>query len=347
MPSLLCAFGVLAHFLLLSSADLNGRMVFPPDNPWNTDISNSPVDPNSATLIASIGLTSPLHPDFGTVYNGAPNGIPYNLVSASQAKVPVVFQIVDESDPGPYPIPANASIEGGPTGTGDRHVIVVDTDNWMLYELDEAYEKKGGAQWNAYSGAIFNMSSDALRPLCWTSADAAGASLSLSPISLFLSLPLFLIQPLFLTCFPVFPPHALLLPYLPAGLPIFPGLVRYDEVVTGTIDHALRFTAPSTRKAFVNPARHYASSQTSSSLPPMGMRVRLKSSYDISSFSKTNQVILTALKKYGMFLADNGSSWFLSGAPDMSWNDDDLHQLTRVQGQNFEVVLMSQPYTNC
>lgn len=281
-----------------NGASLNGKPIFPADNPWNQDISAAPVDPNSAALIASIGAGRGLHPDFGTVWNGAPNGIPYVVVAGNQRKVPVSFEYAEESDAGPYPIPTNAPIEGGVNGDGDRHVIVIDRDNWRLYELFAAYPQNGGASWRAGSGAIFDLNSNALRPAGWTSADAA-------------------------------------------GLPIFPGLVRYDEVVEQkAIRHALRFTCPVTRHAYVYPARHFASSHTEANLPPMGMRVRLKANYDISSFPAEIQVILTALKKYGMFLADNGSAWYLSGAPDARWNDDHLHTLQQVKGENFEVVKM-------
>jgi hypothetical protein len=281
-----------------ASATLPNRSVFPANNPWNTDISADTVDPNSSTLIGSCGAAARVHPDFGTVWNGAPNGIPYVLVRGTRKTVPVTFQYASESDPGPYPIPPTAPIEGGPNGTGDRHVLVVDVDNWKLYELYAAYPVNGGASWRAGSGAIFDLNSNALRPAGWTSADAA-------------------------------------------GLPIWPGLVRYDEAVTkGAITHALRFTCPTTRRAYVNPARHWASSNTSAALPPMGMRVRLKASVNISSFPPEVRVILTALKKYGMFLADNGSSFYVSGAPDSRWNDSALATLGQLHGSDFEVVKM-------
>jgi hypothetical protein len=271
------------------------RRVFPDDNPWNTVVTNAAVDPKSSTLIASCGVRN-LHPDFGTTYDGAPNGIPYVIVHAGQPKVPVKFDYADESDPGPYPIPPNAPIEGGANSSGDRHVLVLDADAWKLYELYDAHPVNGGASWTAGSGAVFDLSSNALRPAGWTSADAA-------------------------------------------GLPIFPGLVRYDEAVEQrAIDHALRFTCPRTRKAYVSPARHYASSDTSSALPPMGMRVRLKASFDTTGFSPTVRVILRAMMRYGMFVADNGSGWFVSGAPDPRWNDDELAALARVPSSAFEVV---------
>jgi hypothetical protein len=282
-----------------AGASLHGKRVFPTDNAWNQDVSNLPVDPNSANLIASMGLTKNLHPDFGTVYAGAPNGIPYIVVNGAQPLVPITFDAYgDESDPGPYPVPPNAPIEGGPTSSGDRHVIVIDRDNWKLYELYSAFPINSGASWRAACGAVFDLSSNAQRPAGWTSADAA-------------------------------------------GLPIFPGLVRYDEVFElGEITHALRFTAQHTRRAYVAPARHFASSSTNPNLPPMGMRVRLKASFNINGFSPAMQVILRALKKYGMLLADNGSDWYISGAPDMRWNDDELGTLKSIKGSDFEVVQM-------
>ena len=240
-----------------------------------------------------------LHPDFGTVWDGAPNGIPYIVVSGSQPKVPLNWTAYgNQSDPGPYPIPPDAPIEGGPNSTGDRHVLVIDRDNWMLYELGYAFPINNGASWNANCGAIFDLNANALRPAGWTSADAA-------------------------------------------GLPIFPGLVRYDEVFEQQeIKHAIRFTASITRRAYVSPARHWASSNTSVNRPPMGMKVRLKASFNISSFTPAMQVILRAMKKYGMILADNGSNWYFSGAPDMRWSDDELNQLKTLKGSDFEVVQM-------
>src|SRR6266550_3006109 len=243
------------------------RSVFPADNAWNRDISADPADPKSDSLIARCGGSVSLHPDFGTVYGGAPWGIPFITVSGSQRGVPVSFDYADESDPGPYPIPPDAPIEGGASSTGDRHVLVVDTTAWKLYELYDAHPLNGGSSWRAGSGAVFDLSSNQLRPIYWTSADAA-------------------------------------------GLPIFPGLVRYDEaVVRGAIDHAVRFTCPRTQKGFIAPARHFASSDTSSALPPMGMRVRLKASFDVAPYPAEVQVILRAMQKYGMILADNGSGW--------------------------------------
>lgn len=268
-------------------------MIFPPDNPWNTDISASETDPNSDILIAGIGNSTNLHPDFGTVWDGAPIGIPYNVTRTGQKAVKISFLYSSESDPGPYPIPANAIIEAG----SDKHLIVLDTSARMLYELFNAV-KNSDNSWNAGSGAVFDLTSNRLRPDGWTSADAA-------------------------------------------GLPVFPGLVRYDEVVEkGEINHALRFTVQKTRNAFIHPATHGASSSTDASLPPMGMRVRLKAGFDISGFTPHIQVILKALKKYGMFVADNGSNWYISGAPDPRWDDDELGQLKTITGSNFEVIKM-------
>ncbi|MEK6333337.1 MAG: hypothetical protein AABM67_00205 [Acidobacteriota bacterium] len=280
-------------------ASLHGKQVFPPDNPWNQDISNLPVDPNSANIITSMGRNDPLHPDFGPLYHGAPNGIPYIVVAGSQPMAPIVFTAYGaESDPGPYPVPRNAPVEGGPNSSGDRHVLVIDRDRWTLYEMFGAFPMNNGATWNAKSGAVFDLKSNTLRPDGWTSSDAA-------------------------------------------GLPVFPGLVRYDEVYEQKeIKHALRFTVSRSRKAYVYPARHHAGHDTSPNLPPMGMRVRLKASFDISTFSPPIQVILRALKKYGMFVADNGGGWFLSGAPDERWNDDVLSLLKVVKGSDFEVVRM-------
>lgn len=278
-------------------ASLNGQRPFPVNNPWNKDVSRVPLHPNSGNLINSIGSNVTVHPDFGTVYAGAPNGIPYIVVAGTQPRVPITFTAYgNQSDPGPYPVPINAPIEGGSASTGDRHVLVIDRDNWKLFEMFSSYPVNGGTSWNAASGAVFDLNSNAVRPDGWTSADAA-------------------------------------------GLPIFPGLVRYDEVFEQQeIKHALRFTAQSTRKAYVYPARHYASQNTSLNLPPMGMRVRLRASFVMSGFSPAMQVILTALKKYGMILADNGSNWYLSGAPDMRWSDDELHTLGAIKGSDFEVV---------
>jgi len=277
-----------------SRLDLAGIQVFPPDNPWNTRISDHPVHARSEAYIRSVGIEKHLHPDFGTTWRGAPNGIPYVVVGGDQPRSPVTFSYADESDAGPYPVPDDAPIEGGPDGRGDRHILVIDRDNQVLYELFAAYKVPGG--WKAGSGAVFDLRSNKLRPKGWTSADAA-------------------------------------------GLPIFPGLVRYDEVVEkGEIDHALRFTVGRTQRGFISPARHFASRSDDPSLPPMGLRVRLKADYDISGFPRPVQVILACLKEYGMFVADNGGDWFISGAPDPRWDDEELATIKRVKGGDLEVV---------
>jgi len=276
-----------------AGATLGGRQVFPPDNPWNRDVSRDPVDPNSDNLIASIGVDKPLHPDFGVKY-----GIPYVVVPGTQPKVPVSFQYAGESDPGPYPVPPDAPIEGGPDAKGDRHVLVIDRDRWVLYELFAAFPEDGGKRWRAGSGAIFDLASNKLRPWGWTSCDAA-------------------------------------------GLPVFSGLVRYDEVCEQkALTHAVRFTCQKSRRAYVPPATHFASRSDDPNLPPMGMRVRLKAGYDTSKFPPAAQVILAGLKKHGMLLADNGSNWFVTGAPDPRWNDEELGTLKRIKGRDFEVVKM-------
>ena len=269
---------------------LAGCPVFPLDNVWNVAIDQLPVHPSSAAYVTAIGATKIVHPDFGSgIWDGGPIGIPFVIVPGNQQKVDITFDYSDESDPGPYPIPPDAPIEGGSQSTGDRHVLVLEQDNCVLYETFSTYPQSDGS-WTAGSGAIFNLRSNALRPSGWTSADAA-------------------------------------------GLPILPGLVRYEEVVSGEIRHAIRFTAPQTRKAFVWPARHYASSLTGLNYPPMGQRFRLKANFDISRFSSEVQVILLALKRYGMILADNGSSWYISGAPDPGWNNDVLvSELGQVKG---------------
>lgn len=287
--------GPAAYARQAPAASIGGCSLFPANNIWNTDISSLPVAANSGTIIASIGASGHLHPDFGSgTYNGEPIGIPYTVVPASQPGVTVSFQYADESDSGPYPIPANAPIEGGASSTGDRHVLVVQSGVCKLYELYASYPQSNGS-WKAGSGAVWNLNSNALRPSTWTSADAA-------------------------------------------GLPILPGLARYDEVASGVMAHALRFTVQHTRDTFVWPARHQASSLTGASYPSMGLRLRLKASVNISGFSAQNRVILTALKRYGMLVADNGSNWYISGAPDSRWNNDDLARLGTISGSDFEVV---------
>lgn len=287
-----------------TSAESGFPAIFPADNAWNTAIADQPVDPNSATLLANCGDATVLHPDFGTMYEGKANGIPFTVVTKDQAKVPVTFEYDDESDPGPYPIPADAPIEGGPDGDGDRHVIVIDKDAKKLYEMFSAFPENGGASWKAGSGAVWDLTSNAQRTAKWTSADAA-------------------------------------------GLPIFPGLVRYEEVVVAkVVKHAFRFTCTNTRHGYVAPASHYASDKTDAKYPPMGMRVRLKAAFDISGYPASVQPILQALKTYGMLLADNGGPFFISGAPNQSWSDDDLHTLKQVKVSDLEVVKMGTVVTD-
>lgn len=275
----------------------------PADNIWNVPVDTLPTDTNSDAYVNTIGRASHVHADFGSgLWEGFPIGIPYTTVPGTQPKFTVDFWWPAESDAGPYPIPPNVPIEGDPNGNGDRHILIVDRDNCLLYELYAAHQING--QWNAGSGAIFDLNSNALRPDTWTSADAA-------------------------------------------GLPILPGLARYDEVAFGEINHALRFTAPQTRSSYVWPARHEASDLTGAQYPPMGQRFRLKADFVIdNSFSPHAQTILRALKKYGLILADNGSRWYISGAPDERWNNDVLHELDVVTGDDFEAVDVSSLMVN-
>lgn len=275
---------------------LAGCALFPTDNPWNTDVSEYPLHPDSDRFIDSIGRTGMLHPDFGTEWQQRPIGIPYVTVPETQPAVGVSFDYADESDPGPYPIPEDAPIEGGADADGDRHVLVLQTGTCLLYELFSAFPIDGGASWQAGSGAIFDLASNDRRPDRWTSADAA-------------------------------------------GLPILPGLVRYDEVVEkGEVLHALRFTVSQSQRGYISPATHAASSSSDPNRPPMGLRLRMKAGYDCSAFSAEVSVICTALKRFGMFVADNGSDWYISGAHDPRWTDDRLGDLKQIEGDAFEVV---------
>jgi hypothetical protein len=288
----------------LAAPTIEGCPVFPANNVWNARVDHLPVHPLSNAWVANVrsggdGATRPFHMDFGSgLYEGAPIGIPYVVVNGTQPKVPVAFEYDDESDPGPYPIPPSAPIEGvgPPDAGGDRHVLVIDRDNCVLYETFDSRPLNGGANWTAGSGAIYDLNVNGpLRPNGWTSADAA-------------------------------------------GLPIFPGLARYEEVAAGEIRHALRFTAPQTQRAFIWPARHFASSVTNPNVAPMGARFRLKASYDISGFSHQARVIALAMKTYGIILADNGSAWYVSGIPDPAWDNGVLHQLDALRGSDFEAV---------
>ncbi len=278
------------------AATVGGCPVFPRSSAWNQRVDKLPVHRNSSGIVRSIGFDETMHADFGSgLYAGGPIGIPFITVGGGQPKVPVTFEYPTESDPGGYPIPPRAPIEGGPRGDGDRHVIVVDRSSCRLYEVFGAFPRGGGARWSAGSGAIWNLRSNRLRPRGWTSADAA-------------------------------------------GLPILPGLARYEEVKRGRIDHALRFTAEETRRAFIYPARHFASDSNDPDLPAMGQRLRLRSGYKISRFPRQARIVLKALKQYGMIMADNGSDWYVSGAPNPGWSNDQLSTLGRVPGSAFEVV---------
>lgn len=277
-----------------SSPIIGGCPVFPSNNAWNTKINAFAVDPNSANYmagIAGLGGNQKLHPDFGS---DPTYGIPFVVVPSTQAMVPITYGAYgDESDPGPFPIPLNAPVEGGSGSSGDRHVLVVQQGSCKLYELYNAFQS--GAGWTADSGAKWDLNSNATRTAGWTSADAA-------------------------------------------GLAILPGLVRYDEVKSGHIDHALRFTVSRTQKGYILPATHWASSYTNTNYLPMGARLRLRADFDISGYTGESKVILQALKTYGMIVADNGSNYFITGATDSRWNDTDLNQLKNLPGSAFEVV---------
>lgn len=272
-----------------------GCPVFPADNPWNTDISELPVHPNSDAYVDSVGRQATLHPDFGTEWQGTPIGIPYVIVDSKQPLVPITYTAYGtESDPGPMPFPLSALIEGGADSDGDRHTLAIDRSGCRLYELYRAFPTEAGFE--AQSGTVWDLTANEHHPEGCTSADAA-------------------------------------------GLPIFPGLVRYDEVVVeGEVRHALRFTVARTQRAYVFPARHYASNSTDPNLPPMGLRFRMKADYDCSGFSDEVQVLCRAMQRYGLIVADNGSNWYLSGAPDPRWSDSRLRDLKQIAGDAFEVV---------
>jgi len=268
------------------SPTIGGCPIFPKDNPWNTDVSQAPVD-TSHDYIGSLG-SMPLWPDFG---GDGEYGIPYVSVPFGQPLVPISFDEADESDPGPYPTPLDAPVEGG----GDRHVLTLRQGDCKLFELFAA--EREGAGWHAYSGAVWDLRSNALRPERWTSADAA-------------------------------------------GLPMLPGLARRDEADSGVIRHALRITVPTTQKAYIHPATHWASSNTDPDQPPMGLRLRLKASYDISGLRGQARVVAQALKTYGALVADNAGSprVYVSGEVDMGWDDDDLNGLKTIPASALEAV---------
>jgi hypothetical protein len=281
---------VAAHHLASTPPQEGSCPVLPASNQLNRDISHAPVDPNSARYIAAIGAAGHLHPDFGTTPS---YGIPYVVVPPKQPRVPIRFtEFGEESNPGPYPIPSNAPVEGAGEA-GDRHVLVLQKGSCKLYELYAA--RRGGGGWEAGSGAVFDLRSNALRPEGWTSADAA-------------------------------------------GLPIFPLLVRYPEVHAGQIDHALRVTVQRTQRGYIHPATHFASSSSDPSLPPMGLRLRLQAGFSLAGYRGEALVVLRALKRYGLIVADNGSSWYVTGAPSPRFNDEDLNQLKSVPGSAFQVV---------
>jgi hypothetical protein len=297
-----CLLSVLFAVLLVArthaAPSIDGCPIFPANNIWNVPVNTLPLHANSAAYVNTIGATTRTHMDFGSgLYLGRPIGIPFVTVPGTQPKVPITFDVADESDPGPYPIPPDVPIEGGAAfPDGDRHVIVLDRSTCKLYETGNAFQNPANV-WVGYAGAVFDLNSQALRPETWTSADAA-------------------------------------------GLPILPGLLRYDEVNSGEITHAVRFTAVQTQKAYVWPARHYASSRTGTQYPPMGTRFRLRADYpeNAATFSAHSLTIIRALKKYGMILADNGSNWYISGTPDERWNNDVLHELDVIRGSDYEAV---------
>ncbi len=285
-----------------SRAAIEKNQKFPLDYPLNTDISSSPIDANSTNIISAIGVYS-MHPDFGSgLWNGAPIGIPFSAVCGSQLKVPITYRA--NSYDGNY----GSESDQGPFPIPDDAAIEGNGngDSHVLVcdvENNKLYElynasKNSGAGWSASCGAVFDMNTNFYRTETWTSADAA-------------------------------------------GLPILPCLIRYDEVVSGNINHAIRFTLAKAHvyKGYVNPARHKVNGTglINYSLP-MGARMRLKASFDISGFSTNNKVILSAMKKYGLILADIGSDLFISGAPDERWDNDELNQLKNIKTTDFEIV---------
>jgi len=277
----------------------------PNESAWNQNISRAPLDPHSSAYIAYIDSHGGdhLHPDFGSPRE---YGFPYGVVDSHQRKLPIRYTAYgSESDPGPFPIPSGAPVEGGQRSQGDRHVLVVDRSSCMLYELYRAFFIPGGhPHWNADSGVRWNLRSTARRPDSWTSADAA-------------------------------------------GLPIFPGLLRYEEATAGKIDHAIRVTFESTRNAWVHPASHCAGDTSSPDAPPMGLRLRLNPHYGLSGFSGAAKTIAIALKHYGLIVADNGSNWYFSGTSDRRWNNENLDQLKRIPGSAFEVIESAAPLHAC
>ncbi|HSS41173.1 MAG TPA: hypothetical protein VLK37_01325 [Solirubrobacterales bacterium] len=318
MVALACGFGSSAS-AVGPYPDLGSCQVFPdppaslsPRAPslgteaaWNQDISKAPRDPRSSSYIAYIDAHGgeSLHPDFGSP---RPYGFPYSVVGPGQRMLPVHYTAYgDESDPGPFPVPAGAPVEGGNRSDGDRHVLVVDRAACRLYELYRAfYVAKPKPHWNADSGTAWDLGSATRRPDGWTSADAA-------------------------------------------GLPIFPGLVRYDEAASGQVEHAIRVTVESTRNAWVHPASHCAGDSSDPSAPPMGLRLRLKAGYGLGRFSGPAKAIALAMKRYGLIVADNGSNWYFSGTSDRRWDDENLNRLKGIPGSAFEVVKSAAPIHAC
>jgi hypothetical protein len=307
----LIAFLITVELSAQQMIDYTGP-VFPANHALNTPIDELPVHSNSNNYITSIGLNTAIHPDFGTSWDDGGTlrqiGIPYNVVGAGQPFVPITFVLYpEESDPGPWPIPQNPYIETvfnwRDLDNGDRHMLTVDSISHILYETGEVYGNSDGTEWQGGCGAVFDLNSNNLRPKTWTSADAA-------------------------------------------GLPIFPLLIRYDEVARametgGEIPHAIRFTVVNTQRAYIWPARHYASSSTDPNRPPMGLRFRLKANVDITSFSSRMQVILRTMKKYGLIVSDNGSNWFFQGTHDDRWDDEEINTLKNIHGSDFEAVDIS------
>jgi hypothetical protein len=301
-----------APFVVTNGPILAGCPIFPPDSAWNTDVSHAPAAPDSATLVGAQAAGHDVHLDFGDTQSEY--GIPYRIVPASQRLAPIVYgtdgaDYGDESDHGPFPIPANAPIEGAPAGQpdpqeGDRHVIVIQRERCVDYELYNAVRLNAGASWKVSSSARWDLTRNGRRPAGWTSADAA-------------------------------------------GLPIFPGLLRYDEAASGTIRHALRFTLPRARRAWQAPAGHCGTT-TDVSAPPYGSRWRLNASFDESPYRGPALAIVRALKRYGLMFADQGSSMYITGTSDRRWTQtiEDINQRHPIPGAAFEVVA-GPPPTSC
>jgi hypothetical protein len=270
--------------------------MFPEDSYWHAEVAGLPVLANSDQLVASIGTTRGMHADFGSgEWDGGPIGIPFTTVPGTQPRVDIEFGYASQSDPGPYPIPPNVPIEGGPDSSGDRHTLVVDRDACKLYETWSTYPVEGTDDWEAGSGAVWDLRSNALRPAGWTSADAA-------------------------------------------GLPILPGLVHFDEVASGEVDHVIRITAPVTRRQYLWPATHQAGSTNSPDAPAMGQWFRLRSTVDPDDFPEEVRPIVVALQVHGAIVADNGSGWYISGVPDERWDNDALRALRSIKGSDFQAV---------